>query len=279
MSDLVSEQPEGQSKEVYSGAGSQALLRHVASRSADKHAAFFLPYLRPDMELLDCGCGLGKITLGLAQAVTPGRAVGIDIDANQIKTAERYAAEQNVSNVHFESASIYDLPFADNSFDAVFSHAVLTHLADPAAALREIYRVLKTGGVVGIRNPDFAGYLLSSTDPVLRDFWKMIGALMEHNSGSPYIGRHQRALLQQARFANVQASATFDCYATQEATQHWGGYWSDLLREEKMITQLVGYGLATRLELESMSNAWKEWGESPGAFHGSAFGEVVGWKE
>src|SRR5512142_1845750 len=101
-------------------------------RQAESHAAFFTPYLSPGMRLLDCGCGPGSITCGLAGIVAPGGVVGIDLYAKALDAA------QSVSNVRFQAASVYELPFPDGSFDAVFSHAVLEHLAEPLKALAEM---------------------------------------------------------------------------------------------------------------------------------------------
>ena len=64
-----------------------ATVQHYASRTAVQQAAFFLPYLRPGMSLLDCGCGPGTITIGLSHAVAPGQVVGIDIEPNLVEHA------------------------------------------------------------------------------------------------------------------------------------------------------------------------------------------------
>jgi ubiquinone/menaquinone biosynthesis C-methylase UbiE len=112
------------------------------SRTASRNAAFLLPHLRPDMSLLDCGCGAGSITVGLAERVAPGEVVGVDISESQIEKAREIAANDNILNLRFDVASIYDLPFPSNSFDSVFSHAVLEHLDDPIQALKEMRRVL-----------------------------------------------------------------------------------------------------------------------------------------
>jgi SAM-dependent methyltransferase len=60
------------------------------------------------------------------------------------------AREREIANVAFQAATVYQLPYADGSFEAAFACAVLQHLAAPLAALRELRRVLKPGGVIGV---------------------------------------------------------------------------------------------------------------------------------
>jgi ubiquinone/menaquinone biosynthesis C-methylase UbiE len=253
--------------------------RHFARRTADKQAAFFLSHLRPGMALLDCGCGPGAITFGLAAVVAPGEVVGIDLESERIAQAQSSAAQAAVTNVRFEVSDVYTLPFPDDSFDAVFSHAVFMHLRDPMAALREMYRVLKPGGVIGIRDCDYTGYLVAGGDPILLNYWPLASKWIEHRGGNAYRAKHLRALLQQADFVNVHASASYDSFGTAEGTQHWGSVMAAYMRDENIVREFEEFGLATRLDLEKMASAWQAWGETPGAFHASAFGEVVGWKE
>ena len=61
--------------------------RHIQSRSAETYADFFYPYLATDDCVLDCGCGNGSITAGLAQFVPDGAVVGIDLDTAQFQLA------------------------------------------------------------------------------------------------------------------------------------------------------------------------------------------------
>jgi ubiquinone/menaquinone biosynthesis C-methylase UbiE len=135
--------------ESYSQRANPVFEAELALRTAAKEGAFFLPYLRPGMRLLDLGCGPGSITLGLAEKVAPGEVVGVDLQPSQVAQAQELSAARGVKNVRFEIADVYRLPFPDASFDAVFAHVVLMHLREPVRALMEMRRVLRPGGIVG----------------------------------------------------------------------------------------------------------------------------------
>src|SRR5262249_36520293 len=133
----------------------------MASRTAGAHAAFALPFLWRGMRLLDCGCGPGAITRGLAARIAPGEVIGVDLAEEQIALAET----ENTPGARFQTASVYQLPFRDDTFDGAFSHALFEHLANPAKALLEIRRVVRPGGWIGLKSPDFGGFLLSPRSP------------------------------------------------------------------------------------------------------------------
>ena len=78
----------------------------MAGRDAEIHAAFVLPHLRPGMRLLDCGCGPGTITLGLARRVAPGPVTGVDLSEEQVVAAREAAARESVGNVEFLAAEV-----------------------------------------------------------------------------------------------------------------------------------------------------------------------------
>jgi ubiquinone/menaquinone biosynthesis C-methylase UbiE len=117
--------------------------RYVADRDARRFLPFLLPHVRPGVEVLDVGCGVGSIALDLASTVAPGRVVGIDADSRQIEAARTSAAERGVENVEFVTSSVYELPFAEASFDVVYANAVLMYVRDQVRALAEIRRVLR----------------------------------------------------------------------------------------------------------------------------------------
>ena len=137
--------------ENYSFADSPTFHQKFSQRTAEVNAGFFLHHLRPGINLVDCGCGTGSITAGLAESISPGEVTGIEISASDVDLARERAKKGGHTNLRFEVADIYELPLPDESVDAVFFHAILGHLNDPVRALREAHRVLKPGGVVGVR--------------------------------------------------------------------------------------------------------------------------------
>lgn len=178
----------------------------LSTRTAAREAAFFLPFLKPGMRLLDCGCGMGALTSSLAEYLSPGEVVGIDRDTSQVEAARAWAAEKGVRNVHFETGDIQHIFYPDASFDAAFAYTVLEHVKDPLSILREMRRVLKPGGVVGIYDPDYGCMLQTPSTPLLEELRSFMLRFSEENA-SPYYARHLRSYLLEAGFARTEGFA------------------------------------------------------------------------
>jgi ubiquinone/menaquinone biosynthesis C-methylase UbiE len=229
------------------------------------------------MRLLDCGCGPGSITLGLATLVAPGETVGIDIDPASVELARQQVAEQKMANVCFEVADLYELPFPDASFDVVFSHAVLLHLREPVRALKQMKRVLKPGGLIAIRNDDTGGMLIAPPDLLLVQGWALLTAVVDHNGGNSRGAKNSRAWLREAGFAHTEASASYECYGTPAEIAWWSDLCISVLRTlEPRFTEL---GLAEPETVERIYAAWHTWGNHPDAFYAKAWCEALGWVE
>jgi len=210
-----------QSRETYTPGYSEPTLRLMLMRTAAKHAAFFTPLLRRGMHLLDCGCGPGTITLGLAKLISPGQVFGIDLEPGQVRHAQDEAREQQQTNASFGVASIYTLPFPDAHFGAVFAHALFEHLREPVRALREMKRVLRPSGLLGIRSPDWAGWMAHPVNPLLEQALHAFKEMQIANGGNPYVGRALKGLLRQAGFSNILISASYELFDDLASFVEW----------------------------------------------------------
>ncbi|MDJ0844565.1 class I SAM-dependent methyltransferase [Crocosphaera sp.] len=265
-------------REKYSGAYGNVTLHSFSQRTASKEADFFLPYLSSNMALLDCGCGPGTITVDLAKMVAPASVIGIDIEDCQFEIGRKKAQQENVINVNFQVGNIYELPFPDHSLDAVFAHAVIYHLKHPEQALQEVYRVLKSGGIVGIRDADHDHIIFTPSSPIIEKAWDLLGQVVTLNGGDPFFGKYQRKYLQKAGFVDVKASASFDYAGTRETIKQNGEFWADLILQKQVTQVILNHNLATQQELETMSQTFIEWGNHPDAFFARARCEAVAWK-
>lgn len=249
-----------------------------ARRTASSHAAFLLPHLRPGMRLLDAGCGPGSITIGLAEAIAPGEATGLDANAGAIDQARAAAESADCRNVRFDVEDVYALPYADASFDAAFSHAVMQHLTDPLRALRELRRVLRPGGVIGVADADHDGSIIAPADPLLDAASRMLDRMRERSGdGDPHVGKRLRALLHEAGFERCEASATAMCLGTAVATRMTGEWQANYLSSPELIAHAVATGAGTRDEIATMAAAWRSWGQHPGAYWATFSCQAIGW--
>lgn len=119
------------------GALAEGLYKEIASELA---AAC------PEGQLLEVGCGPGRLAVHLAR-LAPGLAItAADLSSAMIERASQRATQAGLAQrVRFQMADVADLPFPDRHFDLVTSTFAFHHFARPARALEELHRVLKPG--------------------------------------------------------------------------------------------------------------------------------------
>jgi SAM-dependent methyltransferase len=264
----------GPATERYSQRDNRAFSDTMALRNASSEVSFFLAYLRPGMAVLDVGCGPGSITLGLAAVVAPAEVVGVDLEPAQVEQARARAAERSVANARFEVANVYDLPFPNGAFDAVLIHTVLIGLREPVRALRELRRVLRPGGVVGVRDPDWGADLLAPTTPLLEQWWNVRWRVLKHNGGEA-LGRLLRGQLLEAGFARADAQATVSSAGSLAETREYAGFLKAQLNGHARTA--IAQGWLDQSTVDAIAEDFDRWAERPDAFSARIYCEAIGW--
>jgi glycosyltransferase involved in cell wall biosynthesis/SAM-dependent methyltransferase len=127
----------------------ERILRNEADMAFRRRARILLDYLelRDGERVLDCGCGMGFYLMAMSR-LRRLDLVGLDLNAGRLRWAQREGVPAALV-----CGDICRLPFADASFDKVLLSEVLEHLADDRHVLRELYRILKPGGILAISVP------------------------------------------------------------------------------------------------------------------------------
>jgi ubiquinone/menaquinone biosynthesis C-methylase UbiE len=107
--------------------------------------------LGPGMEVLDLGSGLGGAARALATTFDC-RVTGLDLTAECVRAANALTARVGLDDrVTFRQGNALDLPFADGSFDVVWTEQFAMHVADKERLYSQVHRVLRSGGRLAMR--------------------------------------------------------------------------------------------------------------------------------
>ncbi|TFB17135.1 SAM-dependent methyltransferase [Microbacterium sp. 3H14] len=251
----------------------ESVLRSHNSRDIANSAAYLRPHLTAATRLLDVGAGPGTITADFAGIVA--HVTATEIDENALSLSRDLAGERGLTNLAFSIEDVHALSFPDASFDVVHAHQVLQHVGDPVQALREMRRVTAPGGIVAARDADYAGFIWFPILPELDRWLTLYQAAARANGGEPDAGRRLLAWARAAGFEEVTATASTWCYASPSERAWWGGMWADRILESALARQLVDSGLATRAELQEISDAWKRWTDDGDGWYLVPHGEII----
>lgn len=159
--------------------------------------------IAPGARCLDVGCGGGDVAVILARLAGPeGHVTGVDFDPVKVEMATGEAAAAGIANLSYLTGSVYDLaPVGD--FDVVTARLVLSHLADPAAALERMLGALRPGGVVVLEDVEFSAHICWPHLPAMDAFIRLYTAMATSTGGDPEIGPKLAGMLRQAGLADV----------------------------------------------------------------------------
>lgn len=199
-------------------------VRHHEWRTAENSAEQLVPVLKeraeknPKLTLLDVGSGSGTIATSLAKYIPEGNVTATDLSDDIMKRAEQLAREAGITNVTFQQADAYHLPFPDESFDVVHTSQMLIHMDEPQNAIKELVRVAKKGGVISCREGDLPLMVYWPEIPAQQRFQKLAVTLHDLTAGKSTCGRQLVGLALKAGVKRDQIQASWHtwCYSSPE---------------------------------------------------------------
>jgi SAM-dependent methyltransferase len=260
---------------TYTHGHHESVLRSHRWRTAENSAGYLLPHLSSGATVLDAGCGPGTITADLATIVTPGRVTALEVTAPALDLARAEIGRRGLTTVDFAVGDVQALDFADDTFDVVHAHQVLQHVADPVAALREFRRVTRPGGVIAVRDGDYAAFTWFPVLPELDEWLALYQRIARGNGGEPDAGRRLLSWAHAAGLTDVTATSSTWCFATPADRDWWGGTWADRILESEMAATALSSGAATRADLQRLSDAWRAWAADPDGWMSLLHGELI----
>lgn len=237
-----------------------------AHRTVANSAAYLAPHLTPGTTVLDLGCGVGTITAGIAALVAPGVVHAVDLDPGVLAQAREHTAGARLTNVEFTVGDVSALALKNDSVDVAHAHQVLQHLPDPVAALRELARVTRPGGLVAARDADYGGFTWYPAHPGLDRWLQLYHDVARRLGGEPDAGRRLVGWAHAAGLREVVATSSTWTYTAGSGADWWAATWSERVVASGFAQHAVALGLASSGELESLGRAWLEWAAHPDAW-------------
>jgi 2-polyprenyl-3-methyl-5-hydroxy-6-metoxy-1,4-benzoquinol methylase len=205
----------------------------------------------PGTSCLDVGCGGGDVTRELARRAAPGgRAVGIDVDRTKLEIARQEAAGNGVHELEYREGDILTTDLAPD-YDAIYVRFLLTHLADPAAAVARISAGLRPGGVLIVEDIDFTAAFSHPANAAYDRYAELYTQAAWARGVDPNIGPRLPQLLAGAGCRPVHMTVV------QPAGMAPDGHEGDVklvtpLTLENIADAAIAEGLTTRDEIDSL---------------------------
>lgn len=202
---------------AYAGKLEEAIRLEAQAKALEKIIEKELEILdlKPNMKVLDAGCGTGTVTRRMALKLFPEEACGVDVDPLFIDEAKKSASREGIKNIRFELGNIDNLKYENGTFDLSFCRLVLMHVSSPVKTITELKRVTKKGGIVAASDVDDGAMLSFPQAPRFFDLWSKFGQWANARGDDRYIGRQLFSIFSEAGLNSVKIYP-LPMYATRQ---------------------------------------------------------------
>jgi hypothetical protein len=152
---------------------------------------------------------------------------------------------------------------------------VLQHLTDPVAALAQMRRVCRPGGLVAVRDADYAAMTWHPASPRLDRWLDVYRRVARHNGGEPDAGRRLKSWALAAGLTELRCTASAWCFAAPDERAWWAGTWAQRITESALAEQALAAGISTADELADIAASWPAWADEPDAWFAVLNAEVL----
>jgi len=161
--------------------------------------------LHPGMDVLDVGCGTGAVTRILAERVSPGRVVGIDLSDERLSVAREIAEERGVTNVEYMQADVSALDLQERRFDLVYSRFLFQYLPGRAGldTLAGMKRLVRPGGRVTVADLDGNHLYRYPLDEEWEQVLRQLVHAIEETGFDAFVGRKLYSMFRKVGLQNL----------------------------------------------------------------------------
>ena len=201
--------------------------------------------IAPGMRVLDVGCGAGDVSIQLARLVGPeGAVLGVDVDPVVLEVARARVAEAGLTNVSFTEARLPDVPL-DEPVDAMIGRLILIHLKEPAATIRALAKLVRSGGIVSFQDFNTSRSRAVPTGPICAKVVTLIIEALRVAGANPDTGEQVCSIMRDAGLSVLGAAAEGPAGSADSVMPT---YAAETLRS--VLPVLTAHGLATEDEVD-----------------------------
>lgn len=206
---------------------------------------FRLAGITTGMRVLDVGCGAGDVSMLLAELVGPtGSVIGVDMNPAILDVARARTEAAGLATVSYVEADLADLRL-DESVDALVGRLVLMHLKEPAAIVRALSRLVRSGGVVSFQDYNVSRCHAVPPIQLVTACTDWVVGAIRAAGGNPNMGEQVASVLLDAGLPVNGAASTIPAGPAESVLPR---YVADTVRS--VLPAVLKYGIATEAEVD-----------------------------